>query len=169
VSREFQGANREVNWAEQGIFELRPAGENEGTVEIICKIWVRSAKLLLRVALSISAILRCRRSYGFGFRSGRFRRRAPGPPPFSSMNSTPTLSSATSWGDFHKPAVVFRRLFSGRSLRLSKADAFTRPVFVNELDPGSFKRLPNGRFVCGRNGDLSVNHFHTADRCDSDF
>jgi len=79
------------------------------------------------------------------------------------------LSPATSWADFHKPAVAFRRLFPGRSLRPSKADAFTCPVFVNELDSGSFKRLPNGSFVRGRNGDLSVNHFHTADRCDPDF
>ena len=79
------------------------------------------------------------------------------------------LSPATGGSDLHKPTVAFRQLFPGRSLRLSKADAFTCPVFVNELDSGSFKSLPNRSFVRGRNGDLSVNYFHTADRCDSDF
>ena len=69
-----------------------------------------------------------------------------------------------------RPALVaLGRLFSGRFLRLSKADAFTCLVFVNELDSDSFKRLPNGSFVRGRNRNLSVNHFHTADRCYSDF
>jgi hypothetical protein len=52
---------------------------------------------------------------------------------------------------------------------LSEADAFTCPVFVNELDSGGFKRLPNSSFIRCRNGNLSVNHFHTADRRDSDF
>src|SRR5262249_2838239 len=41
-------------------------------------------------------------------------------------------------------AAAIRRLFPGRSLRLSKSDAFTCPVFINELDSRSFKRLPNG-------------------------
>jgi hypothetical protein len=54
-------------------------------------------------------------------------------------------------------------------LRLSKADAFACPVFVNELDSGGFKRLPNGSFVRGRNRNLSVNHFNTADRRYSNF
>jgi hypothetical protein len=54
-------------------------------------------------------------------------------------------------------------------LRLSKADAFTCPVFVNELDSGSFKRLPNGSFVRGRDRNLSVKDLYAADRCYSDF
>jgi len=64
---------------------------------------------------------------------------------------------------------VFRRSFPGPSLRLSKSDAFACPIFVDKFDSRSFKRLPNGSFVRSRNRNLSLNHFHAADRCYSDF
>ena len=86
----------------------------------------------------------------------------------ASANRTPTQIGFVSQIAACRAAAI-RRLFPGRSLRPSKADAFTCPVFINELDSGSFKRLPNGSFVGGRDRNLSVNDLYTADRCYSDF
>jgi hypothetical protein len=54
------------------------------------------------------------------------------------------------------------------SLRLSKADSFTSPVIVDEINSGDFESSSDSRFIREGNWDLPVNNLSSTDGCHAD-
>jgi len=51
----------------------------------------------------------------------------------------------------------------------AESDALPGPILFDELDAGSFERMPYRRFIGERNRNLAIDDFDPADRCNSHF
>ena len=87
------------------------------------------------------------------------RGRNPGPPPFSSINSTPAPERSQLEYPWR------RTLFSSCASWFAESHALAGPVLFREIDASSFEGMPYRGFVGVRNRNFAINDFDPTDRC----
>ena len=86
-----------------------------------------------------------------------FRNRAPGPPPFSSMNSTPAVASA-----FLAAHAIGRHLSFTR-LCASQPDSRPSPIFIDELHPRDLQHPADAGWLRLAGGELGATDVQASD------